>query len=121
VRQATDAAVFAALIILKELGFKQVCGVSDGDQGALLDRREEEGSELEIYDPLFARVLAREASSRDSENRSTWDARARLNENSKQLGKFSEILLTGAISLANSIKSGKEFKQLTSHPDGPQE
>jgi hypothetical protein len=149
VRQATDAAVFAALIILKELGFKQVCGVSDCDQGALLDRRDAEGPELKIYDPLFARlgfcppminksrfwtfnleelrmwngehdvhcegledyfarVLARKASFRDSECDYTWDPQARLNANSKQLGKFSGILLNGAISLANSIKSGKE-------------
>jgi hypothetical protein len=155
VRTATDAAVFAALVVLRELGFKEVCGVADSDQGALLDRRDEECRHIELYDPLFtrlgfrppmpsesrlwrfnlehpvmcdgehdvgcdgfedyfARVLARDTSSNNSQ---PWDARSKLSESSKLLRNFSKCLLAGAGLLAASLISQQELQQLLHHPD----
>lgn len=56
VRQATEAAILAAIILLRELGFNSVLGVSDTDQHALLDLNEINGSSTSFYDPLFARL-----------------------------------------------------------------
>jgi hypothetical protein len=52
-RTVLDAALLSTIIVLRELGFKSVLGISDADQHAMLDQSDIKGKPSHFYATLF--------------------------------------------------------------------